>query len=176
MLADWGDVPGVTINRFCASGIDAVAQAAARIRGHDVERVAPGGVERVSRVPMFSDGGPLFCDPATVSKVGSVFMGIYADLVATREGYQRDELDACGLETQRKAARAWDEGFFDRSLVPFTRPDGVVIAGRAPAAGHHPGDAGGARRPSPSRGPRGRTPSRSRPGAAGRAAGTEPSG
>jgi acetyl-CoA C-acetyltransferase len=127
MLADWGDVPGVTINRFCASGIDAVAQAAGRIRGGDLELVAAGGVESVSRVPMFSDGGPLFCDPATVSKVGSVFMGISADLVATIEGYERDELDAYGLETQRKAARAWDEGFFGRSLVPFARPDGVVV-------------------------------------------------
>ena len=127
MLADWGDVPGVTINRFCASGIDAVALAAARIRGGDAELVAAGGVESVSRVPMFSDGGPLFCDPATVSRVGSVFMGISADLVATIEGYRRDELDGYGLETQRKAARAWDEGFFDRSLVPVTRPDGVVV-------------------------------------------------
>jgi acetyl-CoA C-acetyltransferase len=127
MLADWGDVPGVTINRFCASGIDAVALAAARIRGGDAELVVAGGVESVSRVPMFSDGGPLFCDPATVRRVGSVFMGISADLVATIEGYRRDELDGYGLETQRKAARAWDEGFFDRSLVPVTRPDGVVV-------------------------------------------------
>jgi acetyl-CoA C-acetyltransferase len=127
MLADWGDVPGVTINRFCASGIDAVALAAARIRGGDAELVAAGGVESVSRVPMFSDGGPLFCDPATVSRVGSVFMGISADLMATIEGYRRDELDTYGLETQRKAARAWDDGFFDRSLVPVTRPDGVVV-------------------------------------------------
>jgi acetyl-CoA C-acetyltransferase len=127
MLADWGDVPGVTINRFCASGIDAVALAAARIRGGDAELVVAGGVESVSRVPMFSDGGPLFCDPAPVRRVGSVFMGISADLVATIEGYRRDELDGYGLETQRKAARAWDEGFFDRSLVPVTRPDGVVV-------------------------------------------------
>ena len=88
MLADWGDVPGVTINRFCASGIDAVAHAAARVRAQDLELIAAGGVESVSRVPMFSDGGPLFCDPATVTKVGSVFMGISADLVATMEGYR----------------------------------------------------------------------------------------
>ncbi len=128
MLADWGDVPGVTINRFCASGIDAVAQAAGRIRGHDLELAVAGGVESVSRVPMFSDGGPLFCDPATVRAVGSVFMGISADLVATIEGNKRNELDAYGLETQVKAARAWDAGFFDRSLVPVTRPDGVVVA------------------------------------------------
>ena len=128
LLAGWGNVPGVTINRFCASGIDAVAQAAARIRGHDLELAVAGGVESVSRVPMFSDGGPLFCDPATVRAVGSVFMGISADLVATIEGRKRNELDAYGLETQVKAARAWAAGFFDRSLVPVTRPDGVVVA------------------------------------------------
>jgi acetyl-CoA C-acetyltransferase len=83
-------VPGVTINRFCASGIDAVA--AARIRGGDIELAAAGGVESVSRVPMFSDGGPLFCDPATVSKVGSVFMGISAILL----GGVVDELERRG--------------------------------------------------------------------------------
>jgi acetyl-CoA C-acetyltransferase len=127
MLAGWGDVPGVTINRFCASGIDAVAQAAARVRGQDMELIVAGGVESVSRVPMFSDGGPLFCDPATITKVGSVFMGISADLVATMEGYERDELDAYGLETQSKAARAWEDGFFGRSLVPVTPPDGGVV-------------------------------------------------
>jgi acetyl-CoA C-acetyltransferase len=128
LLADWGDVPGVTINRFCASGIDAVAHAAARIRGNDLELIAAGGVESVSRVPMFSDGGPLFCDPDTVTRVGSVFMGISADLVATVEGYGRDQLDAYGLETQQKAARAWDAGFFDRSLVPVACPDGQVVS------------------------------------------------
>jgi acetyl-CoA C-acetyltransferase len=128
MLAGWGDVPGVTLNRFCASGIDAVAHAAARIRADDMELIAAGGVESVSRVPMFSDGGPLFCDPPTIAEVGSVFMGISADLVATMEGYQREDLDAYGLETQQKAARAWDEGFFDRSLVPVTRADGQVVS------------------------------------------------
>jgi acetyl-CoA C-acetyltransferase len=128
MLADWGDVPGVTLNRFCASGIDAVAHAAARIRAGDMELIAAGGVESVSRVPMFSDGGPLFCDPLTIAEVGSVFMGISADLVATMEGYQREDLDAYGLETQQKAARAWDEGFFDRSLVPVTRADGQIVS------------------------------------------------
>ena len=85
-------MPGVTINRFCASGIDAVAQAVARIRGDDLELVAAGGVES-------------------------------------------------GLETQRKAARAWDEGFFGRSLVPLTRPDGMVVDREA---GHVLGDAHGA--------------------------------
>lgn len=104
MLAGWGDVPGVSINRFCASGIDAVATAAARIRGGDLELVATGGVESVPRVPMFSDGGPLFCDPETVRAVGSVFMGISADLVATMEGYDRPPLDAYGLVLVERVA------------------------------------------------------------------------
>ena len=86
MLADWGDVPGATINRFCASGIDAVAQAAGRIRGGDLELVAAGGVaggvEGVSRMPMFSDGGPLFCDPAT----GAILLGCVVDELERRGG------------------------------------------------------------------------------------------
>lgn len=127
ILAGWGDVPGVTINRFCASGIDSVAQAAGRVRGGDVELIVAGGVESVSRVPMFSDGGPLWSDPSTVERVGSVFMGISADLVLTMEGFKREDLDAYGLETQQKAARAWDEGFFERSLTPITRHDGRVV-------------------------------------------------
>ena len=127
ILAGWGDVPGMTLNRFCASGIDSVAQAAGRVRGGDAELIVAGGVESVSRVPMFSDGGPLWTDPSTVTRVGSVFMGIAADLVLTMEGFKREELDAYGLETQQKAARAWDEGFFNRSLTPITRPDGRVV-------------------------------------------------
>jgi acetyl-CoA C-acetyltransferase len=127
ILAGWGDVPGVTINRFCASGIDSVAQAAGRVRGGDVELIVAGGVESVSRVPMFSDGGPLWNDPSTIERVGSVFMGIAADLVLTMEGFGREELDAYGVETQQKAARAWDEGFFNRSLVPIVRADGRVV-------------------------------------------------
>ncbi len=127
VLAGWGDVPGVTLNRFCASGIDSVAQAAGRIRGGDVELIVAGGVESVSRVAMFSDGGPLWSDPETVKRVGSVFMGIAADLVLTMEGFSREELDAYGLETQLKASRSWDEGFFDRSLTPITRADGRIV-------------------------------------------------
>ncbi len=127
ILAGWGDVPGMTLNRFCASGIDSVAQAAGRIRGGDVSLIVAGGVESVSRVPMFSDDGPLWIDPPTIERVGSVFMGIAADLVSTMEGFKREQLDAYGLETQQKAARAWDEGFFNRSLVPITRPDGRVV-------------------------------------------------
>ena len=119
LLAGWGDdVPGATVNRFCASGIDAVGQTAARVRAGDLDLAVAGGVESVSRVPMFADRGPLYCDPTTVARLGSVHMGIAADLCATIEGFTRDALDAYGLETQLKAARAWGEGAFARSVVP----------------------------------------------------------
>eukprot|EP01133_Synstelium_polycarpum_P026174 gene26174-31453_t len=91
LLAGWGDsVPGATLNRFCASGVDAVGQSAARIRGDDVSLVVAGGVESVSRTPMFSDRGPLWTDPATIAQIGSIHMGVAADLNATIEGYSRD--------------------------------------------------------------------------------------
>ncbi|MEO5874960.1 MAG: acetyl-CoA C-acyltransferase, partial [Streptosporangiaceae bacterium] len=94
LLAGWGhDVPGGTVNRFCASGVDAVAQTAARIRAGDLGLAVAGGVESVSRVPMFSDRGPLWTDPETIRRVGSVHMGIAADLNATLDGWHREELD-----------------------------------------------------------------------------------
>ena len=120
LLAGWGEhVPGVTLNRFCASGIDAVAHAAARLRTGDLNLAVAGGVESVSRVPLFADRGPLWTDPATIGAVGSVHMGIAADLNATIEGFRRDELDRYGVETQQKAAAAWAGGIFARSVVPI---------------------------------------------------------
>lgn len=125
LLAGWGDsVPGATINRFCASGVDAVGQTAARIRGGDLSLAVAGGVESVSRVPMFVDRGPLWTDKDVVREIGSVHMGIAADLNATLDGFSREELDAYGLETQLKAAKARADGAFDRSLVPVPGPDG----------------------------------------------------
>ncbi|WP_106396242.1 acetyl-CoA C-acyltransferase [Actinocorallia populi] len=129
LLAGWGHgVPGATINRFCASGVDAVAQTAARIRAGDLSLAVAGGVESVSRVPMFSDRGPLWTDPETIRHVGSVHMGIAADLNATLDGLTREELDAYGVETQRKAARAWEEGVHARSVVPVELPDGSFFS------------------------------------------------
>lgn len=126
LLAGWGDsVPGMTLNRFCASGIDAVAQSAARMRAGDIDVVVAGGVESVSRVPLFADRGPLWTDPSTIRRVGSVHMGVAADLNATIEGYTRAELDTYGVETQRKAAAAWADGVFERSVVAVPpTPDG----------------------------------------------------
>jgi acetyl-CoA C-acetyltransferase len=126
LLAGWGDsVPGVTINRFCASGVDAVGQTAARIRADDLRLAVAGGVESVSRVPMFVDRGPLWADAEVIRTIGSVHMGIAADLNATMDGFTREELDAYGLETQLKAAKARADGAFARSLVPVPpRGDG----------------------------------------------------
>ncbi|MET0822538.1 MAG: acetyl-CoA C-acyltransferase [Aeromicrobium sp.] len=124
LLAGWGDsVPGVTINRFCASGIDAVGQTAARVRAGDLQLAVAGGVESVSRVPMFVDRGPLWADATIIRTIGSVHMGIAADLNATMDGFTRAELDAYGLETQLKAAQARTDGAFGRSLVPVAGLD-----------------------------------------------------
>lgn len=128
LMAGWPvRVPGLTVNRFCASGIDAVALACARVRADDMGLLVAGGVESVTRVPIFSDGGPLWADPDVVARVGSVHMGIAADLVATMDGRSRDELDAYGLETQTKAAAAWREGRFARAVVALPGADGTPV-------------------------------------------------
>lgn len=125
LLAGWGDtVPGGTINRFCASGVDAVGQVAGRMRAGDLDLAVAGGVESISHVPMFSDHGPLWGDPEIVREIGSVHMGIAADLNATLDGFTREQLDAYGLETQLKATKARANGIFDRSLVPVAGKDG----------------------------------------------------
>lgn len=118
MMAGWPwTVPGVTVNRFCASGVDAVNHAAAQIAAGAADIVVAGGVESVSSVPMFSDQGPLWTDPTVGEQAGFVHMGIAADLVATMEGFERDELDQYGVDSHQRAARAWSEGRFDRSLL-----------------------------------------------------------
>lgn len=130
LLAGWGvGVPGVTVNRFCASGIDAVAQGTARIRAADASLIAAGGVESVSRVPIFSDRGALWVDPSVVAAVGSVHMGIAADVNATIEGWTRAELDAYAVETHAKAHAAWQAGAFDRAVVPQPRAEADGTAG-----------------------------------------------
>ena len=128
LLAGWGlEVPGATLNRFCASGIDAVAQTAARIRAGDLGLAVAGGVESVSRVPIFSDDGALWRDPEIVRAVGSVHMGIAADLSATVEGWTREQLDSYAVESQTKAARAWADGVFLDVVVPLADPEGTGL-------------------------------------------------
>jgi acetyl-CoA C-acetyltransferase len=128
LMAGWDPrVPGVTINRFCTSGLDAIAMATAKVGAGMADVVIAGGVESVSRVPMYADDGPLYADPSVAAATGGgVFMGVAADLVATLEGFERPELDAYGVESHRRAARAWKERRFDPSLVTVADAGGTI--------------------------------------------------
>jgi len=127
LLAGWDvTVPGVTINRFCASGLDAINLAAARVRGGDATLIVAGGVESVSRVPTFSDHGPLYADPEVMAAAGTIHMGVAADLVATLDGIDRDACDRYALATRDKARRARAEKR-RRSIVPIRIGDQVVL-------------------------------------------------
>ncbi len=109
---------GVQINRFCASGLEAVNLAAQKVRSGWEDLVVAGGVESMSRVPIGSDGGAWAMDPETNSKTLFVPQGIGADLIATLEGFSRQDLDAFALESQRRATKARAAGYFAHSLVP----------------------------------------------------------
>lgn len=110
ILAGWTRTPGMTVNRFCASGIDAINTAAAHTLAGTAGLIVAGGVESVSRTPMYADHAPLFEDPDVVERAGSVAMGIAADLIATLEGFDRTELDAYGARSQQRASAAWQAG------------------------------------------------------------------
>ena len=128
LAAGWPDeVPGVQLNRFCASGLEAVNQAAARVRGGWEDLIVAGGVESMSRVPMGSDGGPLAMDPATGFRYGFVPQGIGADLLATIEGFSRADVDTFAAESQARAAKAIANGYFEKSIVPVTDLNGLTI-------------------------------------------------
>src|SRR6188768_2894054 len=118
---------GVQLNRFCASGLEAVNQAASRVRGGFEQLILAGGVESMSRVPMGSDGGAWASDPATALTTGFVPQGIGADLIATLEGWDRDDVDAFAAESHHRAAKAWANGYFANAVVPVKDRNGVVI-------------------------------------------------
>jgi len=118
---------GVQLNRFCASGLEAVNQAASRVRGGFEQLILAGGVESMSRVPMGSDGGAWASDPATALKTGFVPQGIGADLIATIEGWTRDDVDAFAAESNHRAAKAWANGYFDKSVIPVKDLNGVTV-------------------------------------------------
>lgn len=111
-------VPGVQLNRYCGSGLEAVNQAAARVRSGWEDLILAGGVESMSRVPMASGGDPWAMDPETNYATGFVPQGIGADLIATIEGFSRADVDAFAVESQRRAAAAWEAGHFAKSIVP----------------------------------------------------------
>jgi acetyl-CoA C-acetyltransferase len=120
------DAPGVTLNRFCASGLEAVNHAAAMVASGFHELVVAGGVESMSRVKMGSDGGALF-DPQVVFKLGGVPQGISADLLATLRGITRADVDRFALRSQERAVAAMDAQAFARSVVPVIDENGEVV-------------------------------------------------
>ena len=128
IAAGWdNDVAGVQINRFCASGLEAVNMAAQKVRSGWEDVVVAGGVESMSRIPMGSDGGPWALDPETNLKSKFVPQGIGADLIATLDGYTRSDVDEFAANSQRKAAAAQAAGHFDKSIVAVKDKAGVVI-------------------------------------------------
>jgi acetyl-CoA C-acetyltransferase len=126
--ADYAETTaGVQVNRFCASGLEAVNMAAGQIMSGQSDMAIGGGVESMSRVPMGSDGGAWASDPAVAFKSYFVPQGISADLIATKYGYSRDDVDAYSVESQRRAKQAWDEGRFKGSIVPVRDINGMTV-------------------------------------------------
>ncbi|MBF5000887.1 acetyl-CoA C-acetyltransferase, partial [Nocardia sp. BSTN01] len=120
-------VGGVQINRFCASGLEAVNMAAQKVRSGFEDLVIAGGVESMSRVPMGSDGGALFADPTTSYDLYIAPQGIGADLIATIEGFSREDVDTFAVRSQELAAAAWSGGYFAKSVVPVKDLNGLTI-------------------------------------------------
>ncbi|WP_439101088.1 acetyl-CoA C-acetyltransferase [Congregibacter sp.] len=126
--ADWDEsVAGVQLDRFCASGLEAVNIAAQKVASGWEDLVVAGGVECMSRVPMGSNGGPMSSDPAFAAKTGFVPQGIGADTIATLAGWSREDVDRFAVESQRRAAHARDNGYFDKSVVPVRDESGLTI-------------------------------------------------
>ncbi|MEQ3624313.1 MAG: acetyl-CoA C-acetyltransferase [Celeribacter sp.] len=123
-------IPGLSINRFCASGMEAVNLAANQIRGGAGEGYIAGGVEMMSRVAMGSDGAAIAVDPTVAMKSYFVPQGISADIIATMYGVTRDQADALAVESQKRAAAAWEAGHFDRTVIPVHDQNGLPILTR----------------------------------------------
>jgi len=120
-------VGGVQLNRFCASGLEAINTGAQKVRSGWDDLVIAGGVESMSRVPMGSDGGAMMVDPATNYDAYIVPQGIGADLIATLEGFTRDDVDAYAVRSQQRAAAAWSGGYFAKSVVPVLDQNGLLV-------------------------------------------------
>jgi acetyl-CoA C-acetyltransferase len=120
------DVPGVQVNRFCASGLEAVNMASGQVMAGQTDLMIAGGVESMSRVKMGSDGGAMATDPQVAFKTYFVPQGISADLIATKYGYSRDDVDAFAVESQKRTKQAWDEGRFSKSILPVKDQVGMI--------------------------------------------------
>jgi acetyl-CoA C-acetyltransferase len=131
LVSDYGDhVPGVQINRFCASGLDAVNFAAAQVMAGQHDMTVGGGVESMSRVGLGASGGAWPVDPAIAVKSYFMPQGVSADLIATKYGFSRDDCDAYAVESQKRSAQAWGDGLFGRSVVPVRDVNGIVLLDR----------------------------------------------
>ncbi len=129
--ADYSEnVPGKQLNRFCASGLEAVNTAAAQIMAGQSDLAIGGGVESMSRVPMGSDSGAMHADPSIAYKIYFAPQGIGADLIASKWGFSREDVDAYAVESQKRAANAWDNGYFDNSVVPIKDHIGITLLDR----------------------------------------------
>ena len=120
-------IPGLSINRFCASGMEAVNLAANQVKGGAGEAYIAGGVEMMGRVAMGSDGAAIAVDPSIAMKTYFVPQGISADIIATEYGFSRDEADALAVESQKRAAKAWDEDRFNGSILTIKDMNGITI-------------------------------------------------
>ena len=126
--AGWGqNVAGMQINRFCASGLEAVNLAAMKIRSGWEDMIVAGGVESMSRIPMGADGGAMMYDPIVSSKVNYVPQGIAADLIATKENFARERLDEYAFQSQQRAASAIEKGYFNKSIIPVLDNNDLLI-------------------------------------------------
>jgi acetyl-CoA C-acetyltransferase len=122
-------VAGVQLNRFCASGLEAVNLAAQKVRSGFEDLVLAGGVESMSRVPMGSDGGAWAMDPMTSLETGFVPQGIGADLIATLASWKREDVDRYAVESHKRAARARENGYFKKSVAPVKDQSGLMVLG-----------------------------------------------
>ncbi|MCJ2129642.1 acetyl-CoA C-acetyltransferase [Methylobacterium sp. E-045] len=128
LVADYGDhVPGIQINRFCASGLDAVNFAAAQVMAGQHDLTVGGGVESMSRVGLGASGGAWPVDPAIAIKSWFMPQGVSADLIATKYGFSRDDCDAYAAESQKRSAKSWAEGLFKNSVVPVRDINGITL-------------------------------------------------
>ena len=126
--AGWDqNVAGVTLSRYCASGLESINLAAAKVMSGMEEMVVAGGVESMSRVPMGSDGGAWYMDPRVNDATSFVPQGVGADTIATLKGFSRKDVDEFATESHRRAAVAWEKGYYDKSVVPVKDLNGLLL-------------------------------------------------
>ena len=126
--AGWAQsVAGVTLSRYCASGLESINLAAAKVMSGMEDMVVAGGIESMSRVPMGSDGGAWYMDPRVNDATNYVPQGVGADTIATLKGFSRTDVDAFAAESHRRAAHAWEQGYYDKSVIPVTDINGMLL-------------------------------------------------